>query len=102
MKNVKADMLSLVPEESWFWCFWRPRQVCLIASIIEQLNDSIQYQLFSKTFLGPGNLSDFKVISRILTELAYWLNLRTTQEVLAKAWKPYIENSNILLEDTNC
>jgi hypothetical protein len=70
--------------------------------LYEHLNGSIQYQLFCGIFLGPEKLADFKIISRIRTELASKLNIRVIQDVLAKAWKPYIENPNIVLEDATC
>ena len=70
--------------------------------LYEHLNGSIQYQLFCGIFLGPGKLIDFKIISRIRTEVAYKLNLRVNQDVLAKAWKPYLDSPNILLEDATC
>jgi len=40
----------------------------------EHLNGSIQYQLFCGIFLGPEKLADFKIISKIRTQLArkFW------------------------------
>jgi hypothetical protein len=70
--------------------------------LYEHLNGSIQYQLFCGIFLGPDKLADFKIISKIRTELACKLNIREIQDVLAKAWKPYMENTNIVLEDATC
>lgn len=70
--------------------------------LYEHLNGSIQYQLFCGIFLGPDKLADFKIISKIRTELAYRLNIRDIQNILAKAWKPYMENTNIVLEDATC
>ena len=70
--------------------------------LYEHLNGSIQYQLFCGIFLGPDKLSDFKIISKIRTDLARKLNIRVIQDVLAKAWKPYMENTNIVLEDATC
>lgn len=70
--------------------------------LYEHLNGSIQYQLFCGIFLGPEKLADFKIISKIRTELAAKLNIRKVQDVLAKEWKPYIENPNIMLEDATC
>jgi hypothetical protein len=63
------------------------------------LNGSIKYQMFCGIFLGPKKLLDFKIVSRIRTELFRKLNVRITQEILAKAWKPYIRHPNIVLED---
>lgn len=70
--------------------------------LYEHLNGSIQYQMFCGIFLGPEKLPDFKIISRIRTELAKRLNVRIAQDVLAKAWKPYIEHPNVVLEDATC
>ena len=39
--------------------------------VYEQLNGNIQWQMFSGIFLGPEKLADFKVISKIRTELVY-------------------------------
>jgi hypothetical protein len=70
--------------------------------LYEHLNGSIQYQMFCGIFLGPEKLPDFKIISRIRTELSRRLDVRNTQDVLAKAWKPYIEHPNVVLEDATC
>ena len=70
--------------------------------VYEQLNGNIQWQMFCGIFLGPEKLADFKVISRIRTELAKKLNIREVQDVLAKSWKPYMEQTNIVLEDATC
>jgi hypothetical protein len=70
--------------------------------LYEHLNGSIQYQLFCGIFLGPEKLADFKIISRIRTRLSKKLNIRMTQDVLAKAWKSYIKDPNVVLEDATC
>jgi hypothetical protein len=70
--------------------------------LYEHLNGSIQFQLFCGIFLGPEKLTDFKIISKIRTELARKLNIRVVQDVLAKHWKPFIESPNIVLEDATC
>lgn len=70
--------------------------------LYEHLNGSIQYQLFCGIFLGPDKLADFKIISKIRTELSRKLNIRDIQDVLVKAWKPYMKDTNIVLEDATC
>ena len=70
--------------------------------LYEHMNGSIQYKMFCGIFLGPNKLPDFKIISRIRTQLASRLNVRITQEVLVQAWKPYIKQPNIVLEDATC
>lgn len=51
---------------------------------------------------GAGKPADFKVISRIRTELATKLDIREVQDVLVKSWKPNMEQTNIMLEDATC
>lgn len=58
--------------------------------------------MFCDIFLGPEKLADFKVISRIRTQMAKQLEIRGAQEVLAEAWKPYLAQTNIVLEDSTC
>lgn len=70
--------------------------------LYEQLNGNIQWQMFCGIFLGTEKLIDFKVVSRIRTELAKKLNIREVQAVLVKSWKPYLEQTNIVLEDATC
>lgn len=70
--------------------------------VYEQLNGNIQWQMFCGIFLGPEKLPDFKIISRIRTELARRLDIRELQQVLAKSWKPYLSQTNIVLEDATC
>jgi len=70
--------------------------------LFEHFNGSVQYQLFCGIILGPDKLTDFKIISRIRTEIAMKLNIKITQDILARAWKPFMENPNIVLEDATC
>ena len=70
--------------------------------LIEHLNGSIQYQMFCGIFLGPERLPDFKIVSRIRTELSGKLHVSTNQHILAKAWKPYIQHPNVVMEDATC
>lgn len=70
--------------------------------LIEHFNGSIEYQMFCGVFLGPERLPDFKFVSRIRTELSSKLQISTVQQVFARAWKPYIQHPNIVLEDATC
>jgi hypothetical protein len=70
--------------------------------LIENINGNLQYQMFCGIFLGPEKLIDFKIVSRIRTQLSSRLKIPVCQNILAKAWKPYIDQPNILLEDATC
>jgi hypothetical protein len=71
--------------------------------LIEQLNGNIDYQLFCGILLSPGErLQDYKIVSKIRTELGKNLNIKAAQEVLAKAWKPYLKDTHAMLSDATC
>lgn len=70
--------------------------------LIENLNGNFQYQMFCGIYLGYEKLADFKIVSRIRTELSGKLDILRVQEVLARAWKPYIRHPNVLMEDATC
>jgi len=70
--------------------------------LIEHLNGNIQFQMFCDIFLGPEKLIDYKIVSRIRSELSHKLDIRSNQEILAKAWKPYLSQPNIVMEDATC
>ena len=55
--------------------------------LYEQLNGSLHYQMFCGLFLGPEKLADYKVISRIRTQMATNIEIREVQEVLAFLWR---------------
>lgn len=70
--------------------------------LIEQLNGNIEFQMFCDIHLGLERLKDFKIVSRIRTTLGKQLDIKSAQAVLSQAWKPYLESTNILLEDATC
>jgi len=70
--------------------------------LIENLNGNLEYQLFCGILLGLERLKDFKIVSRIRTDLAKHLQVKKSQQILAQAWKPYLKDTQILLEDATC
>ena len=70
--------------------------------LIENLNGNIHFQMFCDIYMGYYKLIDFKIVSKIRTELAKKLDIPSNQEVLAKAWKPYIKHPNVVFEDATC
>lgn len=70
--------------------------------LIDHLNGSIQYQMFCDVLLGHEKLHDYKIVSRIRTQLAGKLDIRSCQKVLARTWKPYLNHPNVVLEDATC
>ena len=70
--------------------------------LVAHLNSNIDFQLFCGIYLGLDKLADFKIVSRIRTELSRSLNIRSSQKVLADYWRPYLSFTNIMLEDATC
>jgi len=71
--------------------------------LIAQLNANVDYQLFCGVLLSPAErLEDFKIVSKIRTELGKKLNIPSCQKTLAKHWKPYLTDTHVMLTDATC
>lgn len=71
--------------------------------LIEQLNANIDYQLFCGVLLSPGErMVDYKIVSKIRTQLGKRLDIKSSQRILAKAWKPYLKDMHAMLTDATC
>ena len=75
---------------------------CSDRKLIEHLNGNIYFQLFCGIFLGVDRIDNYKIVSHIRTFLSSRLELKECQKVFARYWKPYINDSNIMLEDATC
>jgi hypothetical protein len=75
---------------------------CSDRKLIEHLNGNIDFQMFCGIFLGPERMSNFKIVSAIRSELSRNLNIKVVQSVLADFWKPYLNQTDIMLEDATC
>jgi hypothetical protein len=71
--------------------------------LIEQLNANIHYQLFCGILLSPKErLEDYKIVSKIRTQLGKKLNIASCQKTLAKHWKVYLTETHVMLTDATC
>lgn len=71
--------------------------------LIEQLNGNVYYQIFCDLILAPGyHIDNFKIVSQIRCEVANNLNIDELEQVLMKAWKPYISNLDSITCDATC
>jgi hypothetical protein len=75
---------------------------CSDRKLISYLNGNIDFQMFCGIFLGPERISNFKIVSDIRCDLSRCLDIKALQEVLAIHWKPYLKETNIMLEDATC
>ena len=71
--------------------------------LIEQLNGNVYYQIFCDLILAPGyHINNFKIVSQIRCEVANKLKVDELEQVLMKAWKPYISNLDSITCDATC
>lgn len=72
------------------------------SKLIENLNGNLDYQIFCDLFLGTSSITNPKIVSSIRCELSSHLKINGLQKCLAEEWKPYLTNTNVLLEDATC
>lgn len=71
--------------------------------LVEQLNGNIYYQMFCDIILEPGEqIKNFKIVSQFRCELALNLDIDKCEEVLMRAWKPYMKNLESITCDATC
>jgi hypothetical protein len=75
---------------------------CSDRKLMEYLNGSIDFQLFCGIFLGVDRITNYKIVSEIRCQLSRKLKIKSLQKVLAHHWKPYMQESNIMLTDATC
>jgi len=75
---------------------------CSDRKLIEHLNGNINFQMFCDIFLQGERLKNFKIVSQVRTYLSGRLDIKEAQKVLAKYWKPLMEQPNIMLTDATC
>ncbi|MEG1935579.1 MAG: transposase [Rikenellaceae bacterium] len=73
--------------------------------LIERLNSDIHFQLFCGVIIpADAQLVDFKIVSRIRTELSHELNLNEFQKTIASSLKPHIAANDlrVVMSDASC
>ena len=83
--------------------FLKSYSQCSDRELIERLNTDYSFQFFCGVYLSPGQgIKDKKLPSKIRCELAGKLDIDICQKILAQHWKPWMENTNVMLEDATC
>ena len=71
--------------------------------LMEQLNGNIHYQLFCDVRINPMHpLTNYKLLDDVFSELACGLKIQQQQEILARAWKPYMKELETMYTDATC
>lgn len=71
--------------------------------LLEHLNGNIHYQLFCDVRIDPAHpLTNYKLLDDVFSELARGLKLQQQQDILARAWKPYMKDLDTMYTDATC
>ena len=71
--------------------------------LLERINADYQFQFFCGISINVSSpLENYKILSEIRTALGYKLKIQSVQNVLAKAWAPYMSNTEQAMGDATC
>ena len=71
--------------------------------LMEQLNGNIHHQLFCDVRIGPLHpLTNCKLPDDEMSEMTHKLKIRQQQDILARAWKPYMKGLETMCTDATC
>src|SRR4030043_1132080 len=101
-ENKKGPSRLFSPQGMLALMFLKHYVDCSDEKLIGHLNGNIDFQMFCGIFLGPERIENFKIVSQIRCHLSRNINIKTSQKVLANYWKPYLNHTNIMLEDATC
>jgi len=101
-ENKKGPDLIFSPQGMVALMFLKSYVGCSDEMLIKHLNGNIQFQIFCDILLGAEHIKNFKIVSDIRCRLASKLDVKEVQGVLAGYWKPYMRDTNVMLEDATC
>jgi hypothetical protein len=101
-ENKKGPDLIFSPQGMVALMFLKSYVECSDEMLINHLNGNIHFQIFCGILLGPDRIRNFKIVSDIRCRLARNLDIKEVQGVLAGYWKPYMMDTNIMMEDATC
>lgn len=71
--------------------------------LMARMATDYSYQFFCGVYYKPGDkVPGFKIISDIRCELSKCLKIGDFQKTLAQSWKPYLNDTHVLLTDATC
>jgi hypothetical protein len=101
-ENKKGPDLIFSPQGMVALMFLKSYVECSDEMLIGHLNGNIHFQIFCGILLGAERIKNFKIVSDIRCRLARNLDIKEVQGVLASYWKPYMMDTNIMMEDATC
>jgi hypothetical protein len=101
-ENKKGPGLIFGPQGMVALMFLKSYVECSDEMLINHLNGNIHFQIFCGILLGSERIKNFKIVSDIRCRLAGKLDVKEVQGVLAGSWKPYMRDTNVMMEDATC
>jgi hypothetical protein len=101
-ENSKGPDRYFSPQGMLALMFLKSYVDCSDRKLISYLNGNIDFQMFCGIFLGLERIRNYKIVSEIRCHLSNRLDIKALQAELAKHWKPYLKQTNIMLEDATC
>jgi hypothetical protein len=101
-ENKKGPARVFSPQGMLSLMFLKSYVGCSDKKLIEYLNGNIDFQMFCGIFLGTDRIHNYKIVSEIRCVLSDKMDIKRQQEILAMYWKPYLNQTNIMLEDATC
>lgn len=101
-ENKKGPDLIFGPQGMVALMFLKSYVECSDEMLINHLNGNIHFQIFCGILLGAERIKNFKIVSDIRCRLARNLDVKEVQDVLAGYWKPYMNDTNVMMEDATC
>lgn len=98
----KGPLRMFSPQGMLALMFLKSYMDCSDKKLIEYLNGSIHFQMFCGIYLGTTKIKNYKIVSHIRCYLSHRLDIKGHQKVLATYWKPYMSQTNVMLEDATC
>jgi hypothetical protein len=101
-ENIKGPDRIFSPQGMLALMFLKSYVECSDKRLIIYLNGNIDFQMFCGIFLGTERIKNYKIVSDIRCDLSMNLDIKQQQEVLARYWRPYLKETNIMMEDATC
>ena len=91
MRAKKGRKTYFTPEGKVALMFLKMYTGLSSPKLMEHLNGNVHYQLFCDLRIDPMHpLTNYKLLDDVFSELARGLKIQQQQEILARAWKPYM------------
>ena len=103
MREKRGRRAYFTPEGKVALMFLKMYTGLSCPKLMEQLNGNIHYQLFCDMRIDPLRpLTNYKLLDEVISEMSHKLKIQQQQDILARAWKPYMKELDTMYTDATC